>query len=144
MTLERFLSIYISFFVQPSELLESLFPSLWMLFHPQEDGHLLMVKSFMTCTWKSQEQKLSDCDNSDLSYGGVTNFDINNIYLQERVYDLVVPFVKSYLRFPYCLSTTVHSYGNTSYVLSYISNVGAYATDDKIIFRRRTSKEYYE
>ena len=145
MTLARFLLIYVSFFCfNQSAVGEVSLPSSWMLFHSLEDGHLPMGLSFMTCTWKSQEQKLSDCDNSDLSYGGVTNFDINNSHLQERGYDLVVPFVSSYPKLPYCLSITVHSYRNISDVLSYISNVGAFATDDQIIFRRRTSKTSIE
>ena len=116
-------------------------PSSWMLFHPQEDGHLPMGMSFMTCTWKSLEQKLSECGNSDVSYGGVTNFDIHNSHLQDRDYELVVPFVRSYSKFPYCLSTTVHSYGNMSYASSTISTVVAYATNDKIVFMRNTDKK---
>ena len=137
MTLKRCLLIYISLFCFTQSAVGGVsLPSSWMLFHPQEDGHLPMGMSFMTCTWKGQEQKLSDCDNSDLSYGGVTNFDIHNSHLRERDNELVVPFVRSYIKFPYCLSTTLHSYGNMSYVLSIISNVVSYATNDQIVFLR--------
>ena len=49
--------------------------------------------------------------------------------------------MKPYLKFPYCLSTTVQSNGNMSYALSFISYVGAFATKENIIFLRRTNKE---
>ena len=54
-------------------------PSSWLVADPRSDIDQAMGMNFMTCTWKSSEQRLTECDNGDSSYGGVTNFDINKV-----------------------------------------------------------------
>ena len=56
----------------------------------------------MTCTWKSSSQSFANCKSNDLSYGGVTNFDVDNRIFFLDDYILAIPYKTSFRVPPDC------------------------------------------
>ncbi|XP_062514306.1 uncharacterized protein LOC134189923 [Corticium candelabrum] len=104
--------------------------SSWLVSNPRKEINQPMGMTFMTCTWKSSSQSFANCKSNDVSYGGVTNFDVDNRILFFDGYFLAIPFKTPFPEPPYC-RITQHFLTWTR-----VSSVGGFVTKSSLTLIR--------
>ena len=105
--------------------------SSWLVSNPHREIDKPMGMTFMTCTWISSSQSFANCKSSDLSYGGVTNFDVDNKNILFDGYWLKIPYKTSFRAQPYCSVNRHFLTLNTR-----VSAVGGFSTEYSLTLMR--------
>ncbi len=104
--------------------------SSWLVSNPRREINQPMGMTFMTCTWISSSQSFANCKSSDVSYGGVTNFDVDNKEIFFDGYYMAIPYKTPFPQQPYCRITQHFLTG------THVSSVGALTTWNYLMLAR--------
>ena len=128
----------VSLYIRPSSTLQPTcssgklsLQSSWLVSNPRKEINQPMGMTFMTCAWKLSSQSFANCKSSDLSYGGVTNFDIDNKILFFDDYMLTIPYTTPFRVQPYCRITRNFLTANTR-----MTEVGRFSTESSLTLMR--------
>ncbi|XP_062514142.1 uncharacterized protein LOC134189782 [Corticium candelabrum] len=110
--------------------------SSWLVSNPRKEINQPMGMTFMTCTWISSSQSFANCKSSDVSYGGVTNFDVDNKFFFFDDYFLAIPYKTPFPEPPYCRITQHFLTRNTR-----VTNMGGFSAETSLALMRSENNQ---